>query len=129
MDKQVMITTDYKNGQTGIVYFESTDRENGKPYSVIKLNDGKMEVFFEGEFELIDHKNDLIPVKATSLAGRVVEGSYTPRQLLDFLDEDELVTNLTTCSCQPVGETNYTECNCDEEWHDFTLLIGDEINK
>lgn len=73
-------------------------------------------------------KKLIIPVKVKSKkAGRIVEGSFTPRQLLEILDEDELVTRLTMCHCEPVGETNVIECNCDEEWDDYELLIGDEI--
>ncbi|MCK2000808.1 acetyltransferase [[Brevibacterium] frigoritolerans] len=69
-----------------------------------------------------------IPIKVKSKkTGRIVEGSFTPRQLLELLDEDELVTKLTMCQCHPVGETNVIECNCDEEWDDYVLLIGDEI--
>lgn len=70
----------------------------------------------------------LIPVKvASKVTGKIATGSFTARHLLDFLDEDDLVTNLTMCDCQPIGETNYTECNCGDEWEDFELLIGDEI--
>lgn len=70
----------------------------------------------------------LIPVKAVSkISGKVATGSFTARHILEFLDADELVTNLTMCDCEPVGETNYTECNCDEEWYDFYLCIGDEF--
>lgn len=69
-----------------------------------------------------------IPVKITSkLTGRLVQGYLTPRQLLDLLDESELVQKLTMCDCQPVGETNVVDCNCDEEWEDCEVLIGDEV--
>lgn len=71
----------------------------------------------------------LIPVKVKSnITGRIARGSFTARHLLDFLDEDELITNLTMCNCQPIGETNYTECNCGDEWMDCEVWIGDEIN-
>lgn len=69
----------------------------------------------------------LITAKVTSkVSNRVVYGIFTARQLLDFLDKDELVTNLTKCNCEPVGETNYTECNCGDEWEDYELVLGDD---
>lgn len=68
-----------------------------------------------------------IPVQVKSnITGRIVNGVYSPRQLLDFLDEDDLITNLTRCNCEPIGETNYTECNCMDEWDDAEVLIGNE---
>ncbi len=70
----------------------------------------------------------LIPVKIKSnISGRTAEGKVTPRKLLDLLDEADLIDELTSCNCQPVGETNVVECNCDEEWMDCEVLIGEEI--
>lgn len=71
-----------------------------------------------------------IPVKVKSnISGRSVEGYVTPRKLLDLLDEAELIDELISCDCQPVGETYVVECNCDddEEWKDCEVLIGDEV--
>ena len=66
----------------------------------------------------------MIPVKIKSDAsGRVVNGEYTAKQLLDFCGEEELVQNLTQCDCQSVGETNVVECNCEEEWEDYELFL------
>lgn len=59
----------------------------------------------------------------STVTGRVVKASYTPQQLLNFIDEDDLVTNATMCECQPVGENNFLECNCDEEWDDSILTL------
>ena len=56
---------------------------------------------------------------------RVIKASYTARQLLDFFDESDLVIEMSKCECQPIGETNFVECNCDEEWEDYTLIVGD----
>lgn len=57
-------------------------------------------------------------------SGKVIKKSYTARQLLeDFIDEDDLVIAMTQCDCQPVGETNVVECNCDFEWEDYTLVL------
>jgi hypothetical protein len=71
-----------------------------------------------------------IPIKITSnISGRVVETTVPPRLLLDKCDEADLIWDITACNCQPVGETNVVECNCDEEWMDCEVLIGDEVTK
>ncbi|MFF2532411.1 acetyltransferase [Brevibacillus sp. NPDC058079] len=62
-------------------------------------------------------------ILTSNISHRVIESSYTPRQLLDFFDEEELVQKMTKCYCQPIGETNVIECNCDEEWEDYTLKL------
>lgn len=70
----------------------------------------------------------LVPVKITSnSSGRTVEGTVTARNLLDLCDESDLIDKLTACDCQPIGETYVIECNCDEEWMDCEVLIGDEV--
>lgn len=33
---------------------------------------------------------------------------------------DQLIDELT-CDCQPVGETNVVECNCEDYLHEFEL--------
>jgi hypothetical protein len=56
--------------------------------------------------------------------GRTIKRSYTAKQLLeDFFGGDDLMQNMTECDCQPVGETNVVECNCCEEWFDYTLEL------
>lgn len=68
-----------------------------------------------------------IPIKLTSkISERVIESFVSPRFLLDMCDEDDLVSRITACDCQSVGETNVVECNCDEEWYDYKLQIGEE---
>ncbi|MDA1675127.1 acetyltransferase [Bacillus cereus group sp. TH152-1LC] len=57
---------------------------------------------------------------------RVIKASYTARQILNFMDEDELVLDMCQCDCQPVGETNVVECNCEAEWEDYKLSFEDE---
>lgn len=70
-----------------------------------------------------------VPVKVISNeTGRVVEGTYTARRILDMYEE-ELVDDLTKCDCEPIGETNVVDCSCYEEWEDYQLLIGDEITE
>lgn len=72
----------------------------------------------------------VIPVTIKSnVSGRVVRAAVTPRVLLDTLDEDELVQRLTACECQPIGETYVIDCNCDEEWFDCDVFIGEEVNR
>ncbi|MFV1457707.1 acetyltransferase [Bacillus mycoides] len=69
----------------------------------------------------------MIPVKIKSNAsGRVISGTYTPKQLVDFLGEEELVEDLTKCDCQSIGETNVVECNCESEWEDYELFLDYE---
>ena len=69
-----------------------------------------------------------IPVKIKSnISGQVVEKMVSPRYLLDLVDESDLVSELTKCTCQPIGETNVIECNCMDEWEDSEVLIGEEI--
>lgn len=71
-----------------------------------------------------------IPVRIISnISGRIVEGNVTPRRLLELTDEADLITELTICDCEPEGETYVFACNCDEEWMDCKVLIGDEIPK
>ncbi|PED05328.1 acetyltransferase [Bacillus pseudomycoides] len=50
--------------------------------------------------------------------------SYTARKILD-LYEEEPVVEMTPCDCQPVGETNVVECDCDREWEDYTLTLDE----
>ncbi|MBA4293803.1 hypothetical protein C0431_12645 [bacterium] len=71
-----------------------------------------------------------IPVRVTSeTSHRVVEGTLSPRQLLDLSDDCDIVEHLTACDCAPVGETYVVECNCDEEFYESIVLIGDEIKE
>jgi hypothetical protein len=54
-DASIIITCSHKKGAKGIVYFNRFDKENGEPYSIVKLDEDaknyKLEVFFEGEFK------------------------------------------------------------------------------
>lgn len=70
--------------------------------------------------------NRIRAILTSKTTGRVIEKSFTPRQLLDFFDESALVENMSMCRCQPVGETNVIDCGCYEEWEDYTLVVGDE---
>jgi hypothetical protein len=47
----VSIICDYKNGERGTLVMESVDKESGRPYAWIRLESGKHEVFFEGEWK------------------------------------------------------------------------------
>lgn len=77
----------------------------------------------EGEISMV------IPVRVKSKSsGRTVSGVVSPRKLLNLIDETDLIDHLIDCDCSPVGETYVTDCNCDEEWMDCEVLIGDEIN-
>lgn len=70
----------------------------------------------------------MIEVVATSkISNRIVRKLYTARQLLEnFSDEEDLVIDMTDCGCQPIGETNVVDCNCDSEWTDYECTIGSE---
>lgn len=72
----------------------------------------------------------VIPVIIKSnINGQVKKGVVSARQLIGFTDESDLIIHFTECDCQPIGETNVIECNCDEPWMDCEVLIGDEIRK
>lgn len=62
----------------------------------------------------------------SNVTGRVIKSSYTGRQLLDS-DEQSIVEEISKCDCDmlPRGETNVVECKCDDEWFDYTLVVGD----
>lgn len=49
-----------------------------------------------------------------------VTGLYNYKELLEKSEED-IVEDLTKCSCQPIGETNVVECNCEDDWSDYAL--------
>jgi hypothetical protein len=53
---KTIITSKYKNGQKGTLILESIDSESGIPFAYIQLDDGKIEVFFEEEYEKVDEK-------------------------------------------------------------------------
>ncbi|WP_255287657.1 hypothetical protein [Bacillus thuringiensis] len=59
----------------------------------------------------------------SNVSGRIIEQLYEARQIL-ALHEEELVSEMTSCDCQPIGETNVVECNCDSEWEDYILTLG-----
>lgn len=75
----------------------------------------------EEDFKMIE------AILTSKASGRTIKSSYTARQLLDFYDEEALVSDMSACNCQPTGETYVVECNCDSEWEDYTLKIGEEI--
>ncbi|MCG7345357.1 acetyltransferase [Sporosarcina sp. ACRSL] len=62
----------------------------------------------------------------SNVTGRVIKSSYTARQLLES-NEIDIVEEMSKCNCDmlPRGETNVVECNCDDEWFDYTLVVGD----
>ena len=63
----------------------------------------------------------------SNLSGRIVKSSYTARRLVEK-DEDQIIEEMTICDCQPIGETSFTECNCSDEWDDYTMIVGNENN-
>ena len=63
-----------------------------------------------------------ILIKSNS-TNREVKASYTARQLIDK-DEEDIVEEMTICDCQPIGETCFTECDCSDEWDDYTMIVG-----
>ena len=66
----------------------------------------------------------MIKVTVQSAAtSRVRESSYTPNTLVNkFIDEDDLVADVTRCECEPIGETNVVECNCEKEWETYEIF-------
>lgn len=51
----------------------------------------------------------------------LISAPYTIEELLDT-DEYEIQSNVCTCDCQPIGETNVIECNCEDYYNDFQLI-------
>lgn len=49
-------------------------------------------------------------------------GAYTLEDLLNTTEAD-LVEELTRCDCEPIGECNYVECNCEDKWNDITINV------
>ena len=49
--------------------------------------------------------------------------TLSEKQLADMIDSDALLDKMmeSECNCQPVGETNVVECNCDEYLGEFEL--------
>jgi hypothetical protein len=62
----------------------------------------------------------------SNTSGRIIKSTYTARQLLDFSGEEDLVFEMSKCDCQAIGETYVVECNCEQEWEDYTLTFGEE---
>ena len=52
---------------------------------------------------------------------RLVSREYSINELLDT-SEEEIQQDTCHCECQPIGETNVVECNCDDYFEDFELL-------
>jgi len=63
----------------------------------------------------------------SNISQRVLKASYTARQLLEMSEED-IVEKMAMYDCQPIGETNVVDCNCCEEWDDYTMIVGNENN-
>ena len=44
-------------------------------------------------------------------------------QLVEMIDSDLILEKMVEeqCNCEPVGETNVTECDCDEYYYEFEL--------
>ena len=70
----------------------------------------------------------MVEITVTSkTSGRIKKASLTARQLVEnFIDEADLVQEITKCNCQAVGETYVVDCNCDYEWEDYVLVYSDE---
>lgn len=46
------------------------------------------------------------------------------KEMSEMIDRDDLLDEFykEQCKCQPVGETNVIECNCDEFLSEFELI-------
>ena len=73
-NSRVVLTCNYKKGTEGTLYFNRINEETGEPYFIIKLDGGKLEIFFEGEFEEVNKRNDTAElVELFKMAQRVVQ--------------------------------------------------------
>jgi len=48
----------------------------------------------------------------------IISQPYTLKQIMD-LQVDDIREHSLTCDCQPVGETNVVECNCEDYYDEF----------
>ena len=51
----------------------------------------------------------------------VISDDYTIGDMLDT-SIDQIQENCCVCDCHPIGESNFTECNCDEYYMAFELI-------
>ncbi|MEK3955669.1 MULTISPECIES: acetyltransferase [unclassified Psychrobacillus] len=59
--------------------------------------------------------------------GRVIMKSYSAKQLLDdYCGESDLMVAMTECDCEPTGMLSFVECNCYEEWEEWTLVLKEQ---
>jgi len=61
-----------------------------------------------------------------SVSGEIKIIEFTDKEIQSLL-EDELIERASDCDCQPIGETNVVECNCDDYYCDFILQDRDTI--
>lgn len=54
------------------------------------------------------------------ISGEVKVISLSEKEIQSRL-ADQLLTEDLTCDCEPVGETNVVECNCEDYFCDFEL--------
>lgn len=53
-------------------------------------------------------------------SGELKKFSLSEEKIQDMI-EDELY-DMLHCDCQPIGETNVVECNCEDYYEGFVLL-------
>lgn len=56
-------------------------------------------------------------------SGEIKTLSLTEKEMANLIDVNDLHDEFCkeNCNCQPVGETNVVDCNCDEYLADFEL--------
>lgn len=52
----------------------------------------------------------------------IIDKNTIRLQLEEFAHE-------SLCECQPEGETNLVECNCEEYYENFELVAGEGLNE
>jgi hypothetical protein len=55
----------------------------------------------------------------------ITSGAYTVDEILET-DIFEILDKYCVCDCQPIGETNVVECNCDDYYNAFEY-VGNRI--
>lgn len=63
----------------------------------------------------------------SNTTGRILKKDYTARELLDK-EEITILEEMTVCGCEilPRSETNLVECNCEDEWIDYKILLNNK---
>ena len=52
--------------------------------------------------------------------GKIITVTLADRKIREYMEDD--ARELMGCDCQPIGETNFIECNCSDYYDEFDLI-------